>query len=308
MDPALLAEMFRTIEAQAINIHSVLVIRHGYIVAEAYYPPFTEESQREVFSVTKSVMSALIGIGLNEGAISGLDRPVLDFFPGRTFAQPDPRKTAMTLENLLTMTAGLDWEDTNPVLGQMTQSPDWVAFVLDRPMVEAPGRRFNYCSGCSHLLSAILQETTGQKTFDYAQAHLFGPLGITHFTWQRDRQGIALGGWGLQMTPRDMAKFGYLYLHGGAWDGQQLVPAEWVRRSTARHVETDSTLALGYGYQWWRDPAVDAYMARGRGGQLIYVAPGPDLVVVFTADLPDDAALLELIHTTILPAALLPSR
>jgi CubicO group peptidase (beta-lactamase class C family) len=300
MDSQRLAEMLESIEQQDLTLDSVLVIRHGYIVAEVYFLPFRQDTKHELHSCTKSFASALVGIAIDRGTIDGVNHPVLDFFPERTFADTDARKRAMTLEDLLTMTSGLDWEEGDPIYAQMMRSPDWVQFVLDTPMAVEPGSQFNYCSGCSHILSAIVQATAGTSTLDFARTYLFEPLGISDVTWYSDPQGIANGGWGLRITPRDMAKLGYLYLNGGVWDGQQVVSAEWVATSVEAHVETGEE--LDYGYQWWVYPPLNAYTARGRGGQLIFVMPDLDVVAVFTAEIEDDQPLLALIEDFIVRA------
>jgi CubicO group peptidase (beta-lactamase class C family) len=177
--------MVEAIQKQDLKVDSALVIRHGTIVAETYFSSYQRDTPHELFSCTKSFVSALVGIAIAQGAIKGVDQPVLGFFPGRTFANDDPRKQAMTLDNLLTMTSGLDWAEGDPAYIQLVRSADWVQFMLDKPMVEEPGKRFNYCSGCSHVLSAIVQQTTGTSTLDFAKANLFGPLGIANPSWQR---------------------------------------------------------------------------------------------------------------------------
>jgi CubicO group peptidase (beta-lactamase class C family) len=172
--------------------------------------------------------------------------------------------------------------------------------MLDKPMVAAPGSRFNYCSGCSHVLSAIVQGQTRMNTRDFAQRELFAALGIRDFAWDTDATGIPIGGWGLQLTPRDMAKLGYLYLHDGQWDGRQVISAAWVRAATARHTATDDL--LGYGYQWWTYPTFGAYTALGRDGQTIFVVPDLDLVIVTTGAIKGHEAIFSLIETYIVPA------
>jgi hypothetical protein len=155
--------------------------------------------------------------------------------------------------------------------------------MLDLPMAEPPGTRFEYCNGGSYLLAAILQETTGETALDYAQQHLFGPLGITQVEWPSSPQGVNIG-WGeMQLRSRDMAKFGYLYLNGGFWDGSQVIPAHWVAASVEKHIDVEQ--GPNYGYQWWIYPSLDAYAARGLGGQFIFVLPDLDMVVVFTSGL-----------------------
>jgi CubicO group peptidase (beta-lactamase class C family) len=300
MDPDKLALMLQAVEQEQLKLHSLLIIRNGSIVSETYFPPYTAQTPHEQFSVTKSVIATLVGIAIDKGSIDGVDQRVVDFFPSHTFEHPDERKAAMTLEDVLTMRTGLDWQEADSTFRAMYQSPDWVQFMLDIPMHEQPGRQFRYCSGCSHLLSAIVQQRSGMNTRDFAQQALFDPLGISSVHWEDDRQGIPIGGWGLWLTPRDMAKFGYLYLHDGVWDGRQIVPAAWVKAAVQGHTETGS--GLGYGYQWWTDPAGDAYVALGRDGQMIYVVPALQLIVVTTAATDGHDAIFELIRQYIVPA------
>ena len=253
-----------------------------------------------MYSVTKSFIATLIGIAIDKGDIAGTDQRIVEFFPERTFANLDDRKSAMTLDDTLTMRTGLDWQEGDPAYRAMYMSSDWVKYVLDEPMIAAPGTQFNYCSGCSHVLSAVLSQTTGMNPRDFAEQYLFKPLGITNARWDIDAAGIPIGGWGLQMTPRDMAKLGYLYLHNGQWDGQQIVSAEWVENATRTHTETDGT--LGYGYQWWTFPSLAAYTALGRDGQTIFVIPEKDLIIVTTAEMSGHDQIFRFIEQYILPA------
>jgi len=300
MDPEKLRQMFAAIEGQNLNVRSLVIVRNGYIVAEYYQPPFDENSQHELYSCTKSFVSALVGIAIAEGYLEGVDKPVLECFPDYAFANTDTRKSAMTIEHLLSMTSGLDWPEGDPIYQQLWSSRDWVQFVLDRPMATEPGSQFNYNSGCSHVLSAIVADHSGMLTQQFAHERLFAPLGISNVNWSVDSNGLAIGGWGLNITARDMAKFGYLYLNEGVWDGQQIVPAEWVKASTTAHADTGQT--FDYGYQWWTYPKWGAYAAKGRYGQLIFVIPEHKIVVVFTARMDDDRPLVALIEDYIVPA------
>lgn len=300
MDAGRLNEMMAYIDAQAINLHGIVVIRHGVIVAERYYGGFNESTRSEVYSVTKSFVSTLIGIALDRGILESIDQPVLGFFPDRTFDNVDARKQAMTIRNLLTMTSGLEWDESDATYMQMYASPDWPKYILDKPMEFQPGSRFEYNSGASHLLSAIVQKSSGVNTVDFAHESLFGPLGITGAQWSADSGGIPIGGWGLQLTPREMAKLGFLFLHRGQWDGRQIVSSDWVNAATKKQVQADNS--LGYGYQWWIHPDNGAYMALGRYGQAIYVQPGLDLIVVITAQEDNHDRALGLIEAFILPA------
>jgi CubicO group peptidase (beta-lactamase class C family) len=300
MDSQKLAQMLDAIEQQHLGFHSLLIVRHGYLVSETYFGSYQQDTRHPLYSCTKSFVSTLIGIALEQGHIAGTDQRVLDFFPGYTFANLDEPKKAMTLEDLLTMRSGLDWQEGDPAYRAMYQSPDWVQFMLDKPMAQSPGSQFNYCSGCSHLLSAVLQQTTGMNPRDFAEQYLFQPLGISNIEWDTDAAGIPIGGWGLQMTPRDMAKLGYLYLRNGQWDGQQVISAGWVENATRKHTETDGD--LGYGYQWWTHPSLAGYTALGRYGQTIFVIPEADLVIVTTAELDNHDEIFRLIEQYILPA------
>ena len=300
MDSQKLAQMLEAIQQQRLNFHSLLIIRHGYLVSETYFGTYQADTRHELYSCTKSFVSTLIGIALDQGIIDRTDHRVLDFFPGRTFDHLDSLKEAITLDDLLTMRAGLDWQEGDPAYRAMYQSKDWVQFVLDESMAQAPGSLFNYCSGCSHVLSTILQQATGRNPRDFAEQYLFKPLGISNFKWDSDADGIPIGGWGLQLTPRDMAKLGYLYLRNGQWDGQQVVSAQWVENATQKHTETGN--GLGYGYQWWTVPSLGAYAALGLYGQMIFVNPESDLIIVTTAQLNNHDKIFQLIEQTILPA------
>ena len=265
---------------------SLLVMRHGTIVAEAYYAPFAPRLRHRINSATKAVIGSLIGIALKEGLIKSLDQPVLDFLPGRVSAKPDERLKAVTLRHLLDMTSGLDWDEplTNTIpaaLFEMERSRDWVQYVLDRGMARDPGAAFDYNSGGPHLLSAVLSKVTGKSAEDYAKEKLFGPLGITDFLWRRDPQGVSTGGYGLYMLPGDMAKLGLFWLHDGVWQGKRLLPAGWT--DAARQGRVDMPFpGLRYANLFWSIPGEDAFMAVGFDRQLIVVLPKLDVVAAFT--------------------------
>jgi CubicO group peptidase (beta-lactamase class C family) len=250
MDPHKLADMLATIQARQMKIHSFLIIRHGYLLSETYWGGYHPDTQHDLQSVGRSFTATLIGIALDKGYLDGLDQRILDFFPGRTFANLDEQEAAMTLEDVLTMRTGLDWQESSGDSSAMQSSPDWIQFLLDKPMVEPPGTRWNYCSGCSHILSVILQETMGMNPRDFAEQYLFKPLGISGVRWTTDPDGIPYGAGGFGLTPRDVAKLGYLYLRDGEWDGQQIVSSEWVKKATQTHVDVPVDEHFGYGYHW----------------------------------------------------------
>jgi CubicO group peptidase (beta-lactamase class C family) len=310
MDSATLVAMLDEIHKQGQAIHGLLVVRNGYMVLEAYSYPFKGESRHWIASATKSFTSALIGIAIDKGSINGINQKLLDFFPDRTVANVDARKRAITLEHVLTMSSGLDWPTRGPqedLYAQYSQSKDLVQFVLDRPMAYEPGTHFAYNSGGTHLLAAIVQKTTGMTAQDFAWRNLFAPMGISDFHWLSDRNGINWGEGGLALIPRDLAKFGYLYLNNGVWEGQSVVPEAWVKASTAPHIETGDQgygLSRHYGYQWWVD-ADGTYKATGSAGQRLFVIPKQAMVVAFVggaSSLDSDIVPETLLTSFILPA------
>ena len=269
------------------NIDSITIIRNGYMVFDTTFYPFKPDSKHIIHSCTKSIVSALVGIAIEQEYIENVHQPILSLFPDRTAANLSTEKEEMTLEDVLTMATGLECRDSYLYnwrgLSEMRQSNDWVQFVLDIPMAEEPGTRFEYCNSASFLLSAIIQETTGMNALEFAEQNLFSPLGISDVDWPTNPQRINIG-WGeLRMKPHDMAKIGYLYLNKGFWDGKQLIPSDWVKMSTQKHIAAN-TLEDGYGYQWWVDDS-GIYMALGYAGQYIVVLPELEMVVVFTGDL-----------------------
>ncbi|MHA2309008.1 MAG: serine hydrolase domain-containing protein, partial [Candidatus Heimdallarchaeaceae archaeon] len=281
-------DMFEYIEGNNFDIDSILVIKEGNLTIEEYFTEdYTKTDLHSVFSVTKSVSSALIGIAIEEGYIESVDQKILDFFQDVNVLNKT-NKENITIEHLLTHTSGVYWrEDQLPYsspdnsFNLMTDSPNWVEFLLNLSMENEPGTVRNYNSGDSHLLSAILTNATGTSTYLYAKEHLFDPLGIENLIWSQDPQGICFGGSGLRLRPRSMAKFGYLYLNNGTWDQEQLISKEWVLNSTKAHVVIDDWRS--YGYQWYVYPQVNSYVALGYQQQIIWINPEYDLVIVFTS-------------------------
>ena len=305
MDSTPLLNMMEVIWQRDIDIDSVLVVRNGYIVLEAYCFPGDADTKQHIYSCSKSVASTLIGIAVDKNYIKDVDQPVLGFFPERSAQNVDANKQAMTLEHLLTMSSGLECRDTYRDqwigLKQIKESPDWVQFVINLPMDSAPGTRFNYCNSATFLLSAILQQQTNMNALSFAQQHLFEPLGISDTDWPANPQGITIG-WGkLHMRPRDMAKIGYLYLNKGSWDDKQIVSSQWIEESTRKHAAANPV--LNYGYQWWTTDSGE-YLALGYGGQYIFVVPDKNIVAVFTSHLSQGNSTIPfgLLYANIIPA------
>lgn len=269
------------------QMDSLIVTRHGKVVAEAYYAPFKAGMKHRINSATKGVVGILAGIAVGQGVLGSTDTPVLDFFPERKPAHLDDRKKAMTLQSLLDMTSGIDWKEplsaaVPETLIAMRSSADWLQFILDRPMALQPGSAFNYNSGNSHLVSAILARKTGMSTQDFAAQQLFKPLRITDFRWSKDPQGVSIGGYGLYLHTSDMAKIGYLYLHRGAWNGAQVVPRAWVDRVFSASVPMAPAGSSRYADFWWTLPERRAYMAVGFNRQIIMVLPDIGVVAAMT--------------------------
>ncbi|MED1918457.1 serine hydrolase [Bacillus thuringiensis] len=295
LDTELFNEFDRKIRKE--KVVSCLVIQDGYLVYEYLKNKKQAQKLQKINSCTKSFISALIGIALDQELIAGLDTPITSYFPCLEQKSVDPVKRSITLFHLLTMTPGFDWPEFGEwqSFPRMLYSPDWVRFVLDRPLLDQPGEKMNYNSGCSHLLSAILQKATGMSTYDFAKKHLFQPLNIEDSYWYSDGQGIYNGGDGLRLTSRDMAKLGTLYLQGGQWQEKQIVSAGWVQESIQPKFRTYERIG-SYGLHWWSD-RIDLskewtednwyYFALGFGGQNIIVVPSRDLTVVFSSELYD---------------------
>ncbi len=308
MDSDVLRDMLNDVENQNYYVYSILVIRNGFIVTEWYEQFFHKDYNFRVYSVSKSVTSTLIGIAIDKGYIESINELVLDYFPDKNITNINAQKESMTIEHLLTMTTGLFWpeyypyEDNRNPYNTWKASEDHVEFVLNRQMSSAPGLVFNYNTGASHLLTAILERATNMSTIDFANKYLFGPLSILDANWLVDPQGVAAGGDGLFITARDMAKIGQIFLKEGNWEGKQIISRNWVKLSTT------SKIIIGpnteYGYQWWITPDYDSFRALGYGEQQINVFPEENLVVVFTGMNLQFNFALYLLDSYILPATL----
>lgn len=283
IDPDALAAVDVRVPGETPDLSELLVIRHGYLVFEGTYNDHDPSEPINIRSVTKSITGALIGIAMADGHIESLDQTVGELIPERIPEDADPRVADITLRQLLTMTSGLTW-DAGSDWPALTASDDWVELTLSQPIVGIPGETYVYNTGGSHLLIVIVEAVTGQDAEAYAQEKLFDPLGIEPGAWMQSPQDEPSGGSGLELTARDMAKFGYLVLNDGQWDGEQIVPEDFVQAATSYQSLGDATGAYAnYGYQWWitaTDAGYPAYFALGYGGQHIFVVPALDLVVV----------------------------
>jgi CubicO group peptidase (beta-lactamase class C family) len=280
------------------SLHSFMLVRHGHVVAEGWWPPYAAETPHMLFSLSKSFTSTAVGIAVAEGKLS-VDDPVLKFFPDDAPAEPSTNLKSMRLSDLLRMNTGHQTEPPR----RPTES--WAKTFLAQPVPFKPGTHFLYNTSATYMLSAAVQKATGETTLDYLKPRLFDPLGIANPTWELSPQGISTGGYGLSVRTEDIAKFGQLYLQKGKWNGKQLVPEAWVEAATARQTSNGSNPKSdwdqGYGYQFWRCRN-GAYRGDGAFGQYCIVLPEQDAVIAITAGVRDMQAVLNLVWDKLLPA------
>lgn len=264
------------------QLRSLLVSVDGKLIHERYFNGMRPGDPANIKSVSKSVLSTLIGIALDRGYLRSVQEPIGKFFPEHLNGA-DPAWKNVTIEDLLTMRSGLE-TTSNRNYGQWVQSRHWVRHVLMRPMVDEPGGRMIYSTGNSHLLSAILTKAARISTYEFARRYLAEPLGITIRPWMRDPQGIYFGGNEMYLTPRDMLEYGRLYLNGGRAGGKQVVSQQWLRQSLEPRTRSQWS-GNEYGYGWWMRPLAghEAHYGWGYGGQFVFVVPGLQAVVVATS-------------------------
>lgn len=268
--------------AESPTRQSLILMRNGYVVFEAYFNGSRATDSNNIASVSKSMLSALIGIAIERGDFQSTDDRIADYLPEYFENAADPRLRGLTLHQMLTMTHGLAWEE-NETERALNRSEDWVADILNLPLRSEPGTVFDYSTGASQVLSAVLTEATGMSACEFAHRFLFEPLGMEAEFWGVGPQGYFTGGHSVSMTAREVARFGQLFLDEGRWQGEQIVPGWWVAASTAPQVDIGNNYA-GYGYYWWlnRIGGYDMYSALGAGGQILHVIPELELVMVTT--------------------------
>ena len=273
--------------SQLPRLHSLLVSQGGKLVFERYYNGVRPTRPANIKSASKSVISALVGIAIQQGFLQDPKQPISSFFPqlaGLPEDKASPRKAEITIDDLLSMRSGLE-TTSNRNYGRWVQSRNWVGHILSRPFVTSPGTAMVYSTGNTHLLSAILTKATGKSTWEFARDTLAKPLGFQLPRWPRDPQGIYFGGNDMLLTPRQMLAFGEMYLRRGQHNGRQVIPADWVQASLVPRVRSRREAGRYYGYGWWirRIAGYQAPYAWGFGGQFIFLVPELDLVVVSTS-------------------------
>ena len=280
------------------TMHSFEIVRHGHVLAAGWWKPQSPDTPHVMWSLSNSFTSTAVGLAVAEGKLR-VDDSVLSLFPEHAPDNPSDNLRAMRVRDLLTMTTG---HETQP---PMSPGVPWEQSFLAHPVPHQPGTHFLYNSPASHLLSSIVQKVTGQTVLDFLRPRLFEPLGIQNPQWDSNPQGSTIGGWGLHLRTHDIARFGQLHLQKGQWNGEQLVPREWVEQATSKHVSNgsnpDSDWNQGYGFQFWRCRH-NAFRSDGKDGQFCVVLPEFDAVVAMTAQTEDLQGQLALVWDKLLPA------
>jgi CubicO group peptidase (beta-lactamase class C family) len=295
-------EFLDAIDARNLELHSLMLLRRGQVLAEGWWAPYTPPRRHMLYSLSKSFLSTAAGLAISEGSFA-LDDSVVKFFPEEAPTVISDNLAAMQVRHLLSMSTGHAEDKT----GILRNDPDgnWVRAFLAEPVEYEPGTHFCYNSAATYMVSAILHKTTGSTALDFLEPRLLAPLGITDAVWETDPQGISVGGWGLSIRTEDIARFGELHRQRGVWHEQEIVPADWVERATRTQVpngnQPDSDWQQGYGYQFWRCRN-GAYRADGAFGQFCVVMPNQEAVFVTTAKVSDLQAVLDILWDKLLPA------
>lgn len=294
-----LIKFIRKADKQVNSIHSLMVVRNGKVVCEAWWSPESSSKQHVLWSLSKSFTSTAVGLAQSEGKLN-IDDLVVDYFPNDLPNAPSQNLKQMRIRDLLTMSAG----HMNEVkLWNISSS--WVQAFLSHPVPHAPGTHFKYNTPATYMLSAIVQKVTGQTVLEYLKPRLFEPLGIEDPKWDTSPQGISLGGYGLYIRTEDIAKFGQLYLQKGKWNGKQIIPSSWVKQATSKQIangsDPNSDWNQGYGFQFWRCRH-GAYRGDGKDGQFCIVLEEQNAVIAITSNTKNMAAELSLVWKQLLPA------
>ena len=300
-------KFFEAADTSEHEFHSVMVVRHGKVIAEGWWSPYVPPLRHTLYSVSKSFTSTAVGFAISEGLMS-VDDKVVSFFPEFLPDKASEYLSELKVKHLLTMSVG---QRPEPTFNVISQDSNWVKAFLAVPIVDEPGTKFLYNSLGSYMLSAIVQKVTGEKVIDYLQTRLFDPLGIKGADWEVCPRGINTGGWGLRLKTEDLAKFGQLYLNKGKWNGKQVLPVGWAEEATTAHIQQHPEMSQeerdksdwrqGYGYQFWRSRH-NAFRADGAYGQYIINLPELDAVIAITAETHDLQGELNLVWNHLLPA------
>jgi len=285
-----------------LELHSIMLLRHGHVIAEGWWEPYGAERPHMLFSLSKSFTSTAIGFAVDEGLLH-LDDRVCDFFPDQLPDEVSPNLAGMQIHHLLSMATGHEDDPTERVISD--GGGDWVKTFLSLDVERVPGTHFVYNTIATYMLAAILDKVTGQTLVEFLTPRLFDPLGIVGATWETCPKGINTGGFGLNIKTEDIAKFGQFYLQRGVWDGKQLLSQEWIRAATQKQInngdDPSSDWNQGYGYQFWRCRH-NCYRGDGAFGQFCIVVPQHELVVAITSGVNDMPGVLDGIWDVLLPS------
>jgi len=299
---AAIARFVQAIEENGLELHSLMLVKDGDVVAEGWWHPYKRDYKHSLFSLSKSFTSSAIGMAVAEGLLS-LDDRVVSFFPDDAPADPSADLTAMQVRHLLMMGTG-HTADTMDALHH-AQDGNWVRAFLACPVDKAPGTHFLYNTGATYMLSAILHKVSGLDLLDYLQPRLLEPLGIEGAVWERCPRGLSVGGFGLSIATEDIARFGLLYLNKGIWEGRQLIAADWIAEATSKRISnddgSDSDWTQGYGYQFWRCRH-GAYRGDGAFGQYCVVMSEQNAVLAMTGGTNHLQGVLDQVWAYLLPA------
>jgi CubicO group peptidase (beta-lactamase class C family) len=307
VSPAGILQFLDEVEKSKIGFHSVMIIRHGHVVAEGWWSPYAAPLKHTLYSLSKSFTSSAVGFAVSEKRLA-VDDPVTSFFKDELPSSVSGNLAAMKVKHLLTMSTGHAKDTMTPI--REAKGASWSKTFLEQPVEHEPGTFFLYNTGATYMLSAIVQKLTGQTVMQYLTPRLFEPLGIEGMDWEMNAQGVNVGGYGLRVTTEDIAKFGQLYLQKGMWNGKQIMPASWIEQASSKQVDSnpsgqtysaDNDWAQGYGYQFWRC-SVGGYRADGAFGQFSIVLPEYDAVIAATSESFDMGASMKLIWNHLLPA------
>lgn len=289
------------IEASGEEFHSVMILRHGHVIAEGWWTPYSAEHKQQTYSLSKSFTSTAIGFAADEKLLSAEDT-VISFFPDLLPVEVSDNLAALKVKHLLSMSVGHE-KDSIQIIEKSPRGTPWAKTFLSLPVVETPGSRFMYNSGASFMLAAIINKVTGQTAHDFLMPRLFEPLGITGSTWTTNPDGVNMGASHLRLRTEDMAKFGQFYLQQGMWNGKQLLSKEWIAAASSKQIESgkyDSSWGYGYGYQFWLNPP-GGFRADGAFGQYSMIFPKQDAVVVITSESLSTKNTMQLVWDNLLP-------
>lgn len=293
ISPAAIRNFLDTVSKSKQEFHSLMILRHGHVVAEGWWAPYSSEHRMQLYSLSKSFTSTAIGFAVTEGLLS-VDDPVIRFFPDDLPAEISENLAALKVKHLLMMSVG-HAKDSIMILEASPAGVRWEKTFLNQPVVFKPGTQFMYNSGASYMLSSIVKKVSGKTAHEFLRPRLYEPLDIPEATWTENFEGVNMGASHLRMRTESLAKFGQLYLQKGKWNGKQVLSEKWIAEATSKQIENGKNdSSWGYGYQFWLNPP-GGFRADGAFGQFTMVLPEQDAVVVITSESMDTKTTMQLV-------------